>query len=121
MLMSASTTVLTAPNRFVEASNGVTYAYRRLGPATEVPLVLLQHFRGNLDNWDPALVDDLAREREVILFDNTGISMSSGTTPRTLDQMARDAIAFVSALELTQGDLLGYSIGGFVAQEVDIV
>jgi pimeloyl-ACP methyl ester carboxylesterase len=121
MFMSASTTLLTAPNRFVEASNGVTYAYRRLGPATEVPLLLLQHFHGNLDNWDPALVDDLAREREVILFDNTGISMSSGTTPRTLDQMARDAIAFVSALELTQGDLLGYSIGGFVAQEVDIV
>jgi pimeloyl-ACP methyl ester carboxylesterase len=57
----------------------------------------------------------------VILFDNTGISMLSGTTPRTLDQMARDAIAFVSALELTQVDLLGYSIGGFVAQEVDIV
>ena len=119
--MSANTTVLTAPNRFVEASNGVTYAYRRLGPATEVPLVMLMHFRGALDNWDPALIDDLAREREVIPFDNTGIGMSSGTTPRTIDQIARDAIAFVSALDLTQVDLLGYSIGGFVAQEVDIV
>ncbi len=99
--MSASTTVLTAPNRFVEASNGVTYACRWPGRATEVPLILPQHFRGNLDNWDPALIDDLALEREVIHFDNSGIGMSSGTTARTIDQMARDAIAFVSARELT--------------------
>jgi pimeloyl-ACP methyl ester carboxylesterase len=119
--MSTNATALTAPNRFVEATNGVTYAYRRLGPPTGVPLILLQHFRGNLDNWDPALVDNLAREREVIAFDNTGVGLSTGTTPSTVGQMARDAISFVSALALSQVDLLGYSIGGFVAQEVALI
>ncbi|MDB5057072.1 MAG: alpha/beta hydrolase [Chloroflexi bacterium] len=119
--MPDNVTFLNAPNRFVEAANGVNYAYRRIGPPTGVPLVLLQHFRGNLDNWDPALIDDLAREREVIAFDNTGIGLSSGTTPSTIAQMATDAIAFVSALALTQVDLLGFSIGGFVAQEMVLI
>jgi pimeloyl-ACP methyl ester carboxylesterase len=113
----------TAPNRTVEAANGVTYAYRRLGDgrAGTPPLVLLQHFRGNLDNWDPALVDALAATREVILFDNTGVGGSTGPTPRTVTAMARDALQFLEALELREVDLLGFSLGGFVAQELVLI
>jgi pimeloyl-ACP methyl ester carboxylesterase len=107
---------LVAPNRVVSAANGVDYAYREVGEGTP-PLVLLQHFRGNLDNWDPALVDALARDRRVVTFDNAGVGGSTGTTPSTISQMARDAIAFLDALELGAVDLLGFSIGGFVAQE----
>jgi pimeloyl-ACP methyl ester carboxylesterase len=83
--------------------------------------VLLQHFRGNLDNWDPALIDALARGRRVITFDNRGVAASSGTTPSTIAQMALDAIDFIDALDVGQVDLLGFSIGSFVAQEIALV
>ena len=83
-----------------------------------MPLVLLQHFRGNLDNWDPALVDALAAARRVVTFDNAGVGGSTGTTPDTIEQMARDAIAFLAAMEFGQVDLLGFSIGSFVAQQI---
>ena len=104
-------TQLTAPNQTVEASNGVSYAYRRLGEpsASAPPLVWLQHFRGTLDNWDPALVDALTRTREVILFDNAGVGGSTGTAPRTVTAMAYDALAFIDALELREIDLLGFT------------
>jgi len=105
-----------ASTQRVTAGNGIEYAYRDLGES-EVPLVLLQHFRGNLDNWDPALVDELAAERRVITFDNVGVGATTGTTPSTIEAMAHDAIAFLEALELQQVDLLGFSIGSFVAQE----
>ena len=104
-------------NKLVGARNGVDYAYRDTGPDT-VPLVLLQHFRGNLDNWDPALIDALASTRRVVTFDNAGVGGSSGTTPGTIGQMARDAIAFLAAMGLDQADLLGFSIGSFIAQEI---
>jgi pimeloyl-ACP methyl ester carboxylesterase len=104
----------------IAAENGIEYAYRDFGES-EVPLVLLQHFRGNLDNWDPALVDALAAGRRVITFDNTGVAASSGTTPSTIETMAHDAIAFVDALGLEQIDLLGFSIGSFVAQEMALI
>ena len=108
------------PNAVVTAANGIDYAYRDCGAADSnaVPLVLLQHFRGNLDNWDPALVDALASGRRVITFDNAGVGGSSGTTPNTVEQMAHDAIAFLDAVGLSQIDLLGFSIGSFVAQQV---
>jgi pimeloyl-ACP methyl ester carboxylesterase len=108
------------PNKRVRAANGIDYAYRDTAPGTSgsVPLVLLQHFRGNLDNWDPALVDALASTRRVITFDNTGVGGSTGTTPNTVEQMAYDAIAFIDAMELGQVDLLGFSIGSFVAQQI---
>ena len=106
------------PNKVVKAANGVSYAYRDTGGEGEVPLVLLQHFRGNLDNWDPALVDALAATRRAITFDNAGVGGSSGTTPDTIEQMARDAIAFLTAMDLGQADLLGFSIGSFVAQQI---
>src|SRR4030088_3126789 len=97
-------------NKVVNAPNGIDYAYREVGEGT-VPLVLLQHFRGNLDSWDPALIDALAASRRVITFDNTGVGGSTGTTPDTIEQMARDAIAFAAGLDLGQADLLGFSIG----------
>ena len=107
------------PNRVVGGANGIDYAYRDTGGHDgAVPLVLFQHFRGNLDSWDPALVDALARFRRVITFDNTGVGGSSGTTPDTIEQMARDAIAFITALGPAEADLLGFSIGSFVAQEI---
>jgi pimeloyl-ACP methyl ester carboxylesterase len=107
------------PNKLVRAANGVDYAYRDTGPeASGVPLVLFQHFRGNLDNWDPALIDALATDRRVITFDNAGVGGSTGTTPDSVEQMARDAIAFMAAMELGQVDLLGFSIGSFIAQQV---
>jgi pimeloyl-ACP methyl ester carboxylesterase len=106
-------------NGKVEAANGVTYAYRDTGGGeAATPLVLLQHFRGNLDNWDPALINALASSRRVVTFDNAGVGSSTGTTADTIQQMARDAIAFMSALELSQIDLLGFSIGSFVAQQI---
>jgi pimeloyl-ACP methyl ester carboxylesterase len=108
------------PNKLVGAANGIDYAYRdtRPGASGGVPLVLFQHFRGNLDNWDPALIDALASARRVITFDNAGVGGSTGTTPNTVEQMAHDAIAFIAAMEFGQVDLLGFSIGSFVAQQV---
>jgi pimeloyl-ACP methyl ester carboxylesterase len=107
------------PNQLISAPNGVDYAYRDTGGGEGgAPLVLLQHFRGNLDSWDPALIDALASARRVVTFDNAGVGGSTGTTPDTVAQMARDAIAFLAALDLGQVDLLGFSIGSFVAQEI---
>jgi pimeloyl-ACP methyl ester carboxylesterase len=108
------------PNKLVSAVNGIDYAYRDAGDGP-VPLVLLQHFRGNLDNWDPALVDALASTRRVVAFDNAGVGGSAGTTPYVIEQMAYDAIAFLTALELRQADILGFSIGSFVAQEIALI
>ena len=105
------------PNKLVSAAKGVDYAYRDTGEG-EVPLVLLNHFRGNLDNWDPALIDALASARRVITFDNAGVGGSTGATPNTIEQMARDAIAFIAAMDFGQVDLLGFSIGSFVAQQI---
>ena len=96
--------------------DGVDYAWRSVGDGE--PLVLLQHFRGNLDNWDPALVDELAQQRRVITFDNTGVGATGGRTPNTVAAMADDAIGFIDALGLARVDLLGFSLGSFVAQEI---
>jgi pimeloyl-ACP methyl ester carboxylesterase len=109
-----------ASTQRVTAENAIEYAYRDLGEG-EVPLVLLQHFRGNLDNWDPALVDALAAERRVVAFDNVGVAATSGRTPSTVEAMAHDAIAFGDAMGLQRIDLLGFSIGSFVAQEVALI
>ena len=116
-------TELTAPNRTLEAANGIAYAYRRFGNAARgvPPLLCLQHFRGNLDNWDPALVDRLARDREVILLDNRGVGASTGAVPDNVEDMARDVLSFVDTLGLRQVDLLGFSLGGYIAQELALV
>jgi pimeloyl-ACP methyl ester carboxylesterase len=104
-------------NQRIPAENGVEYAYREMGEGS-VPLVLLQHFRGNLDNWDPALIDALATSRHVVTFDNVGVGGTTGTTPSTVEEMARGATAFVSAMGYNRVDVLGFSIGSFVAQEI---
>ena len=113
-------TYLEAPNKRVSAANGIDYAYRELGDGP-VPLVLFQHFRGNLDYWDPALIDALASTRRVVTFDNAGVGGSTGTTPSTAEEMAHDAIAFLAAMEFNVVDVLGFSIGSFVAQEIALI
>jgi pimeloyl-ACP methyl ester carboxylesterase len=107
----------TAPTQFVE-NGGIRFAYRRFGKSGGVPLVLFQHFTGNMDNWDPAVTEGLARDREVILFNNAGISTTNGETPVSVAGMARDAAAFIDALGLKTCDLLGFSLGGMVAQQL---
>ena len=107
----------TVPTQFVEA-NGIRFAYRRFGATSGVPLVFFQHFMGNLDDHDPALTDAFAADRVVILFNNAGIASSTGTTPDTIEQTARDAEAFIDALRLDTFDLLAHSMGGLVAQQV---
>lgn len=109
----------TAPTRFVEA-NGIRFAWRRFGKPGAVPLVMNIHFTGTMDHWDPAVTDGLARHREVILFDNAGIAASSGTVPESIEAMAANAGAFVEALDLKQVDVLGFSMGGCVAQALAI-
>jgi pimeloyl-ACP methyl ester carboxylesterase len=110
----------TAPNRTIAGDDGTTFTYRDVGSG-EVPLVLLQHFRGNLDHWDPALIDALASERRVVAFDNCGVGASSGTTPNTVEEMARGALSYLEAMELDKVDVLGFSIGSFVAQEMALI
>jgi pimeloyl-ACP methyl ester carboxylesterase len=112
-------TAITVPTQFVEA-NGIRFAYRRWGKPGGIPLVFNQHFAGNLDNWDPAVLDGLTPEREVILFNNAGIASTTGEVPSTFAGMARNAEAFIDALGLKQIDLLGFSIGGMVAQQIVI-
>jgi len=105
----------TAPTQFVEA-NGIRFAYRRFGKPGGVPLVFMQHFRGGMDHWDPAVTDGFAEHRPVILFDNAGVAASTGETPDTINAMADHAADFIGALGLAQVDLLGFSIGGYIAQ-----
>jgi pimeloyl-ACP methyl ester carboxylesterase len=109
----------TAPTQFVEA-NGIRFAYRRFGKTGAVPLVFNMHLNGTMDHWDPAVTDGIAQEREVILFNNAGVSSSSGDVPTTIQAMAANAIVFIKALGLTKVDVLGFSIGGFVAQEITL-
>src|SRR6266850_7106130 len=134
----------TAPTQFVEA-NGIRFAYRRFGKAPDfdpnlfldgidpqyqaelnasiggVPLVFNQHYTGTMDYWDPAVTDGLARDREVILFNNAGVSSSSGEVSTTFEQMGANAVAFSRALGLKRADMLGFSIGGMVAQEIALL
>ena len=117
--MPATDSYVTAENRTVEAASGVRFAYRDVGSG-EVPLVLLQHFRGNLDSWDPALVDALSQHRRVVTFDYPGVGASTGQTPHTIAETARATIELLDALEIGQSDVLGFSIGSFVAQEITL-
>ncbi|MFJ8358068.1 alpha/beta fold hydrolase [Streptomyces sp. NPDC093984] len=110
-----------APNQVIEAANGVRYAYRRCGPSGASPLVLLPHFRGTLDSWDPELVDAFAVERDVIAFDNAGVGLTTGRTCRTVLELTADTLAFLDALNVRQLDVLGYSMGGFTAQELALL
>ena len=105
------------PNLSVAGRDGGVYAYRDTEGAG-TPLLLLQHFRGNLDNWDPPLIDALSKGRRVVTFDNVGVGATTGITPSTIAEMASGALTFIDALGLDRVDLLGFSIGSFVAQEI---
>ncbi len=107
----------TAQTQFIEA-NGIKFAYRRFGRTGGVPLVLNMHFTGTMDHWDPLVTDGLAQNREVILFNNAGISSTSGEVPTTIEGMAAHAVAFIKAIGLTKVDVLGFSLGGLIAQEI---
>ncbi|MEU0435954.1 alpha/beta hydrolase [Streptomyces sp. NPDC006290] len=105
------------PNRSVSV-RGVTFVYRQLGPDDGVPLILLNHLSAVLDNWDPRVVDGLAAQRPVITFDNRGVGTSGGSTPDTIEAMARDTVLFIRALGYDKVDLLGLSMGGFIGQVI---
>ncbi|MFC9927577.1 alpha/beta fold hydrolase [Streptomyces sp. NPDC127190] len=114
----APSTYKDAPTRSVSV-RGVDFVYRQLGSEGDgVPLILLHHLTAVLDNWDPRVVDGLAARRQVIAFDNRGVGASGGSTPDTIEAMARDAVLFIRALGFEQVDLLGLSMGGFIAQVI---
>jgi pimeloyl-ACP methyl ester carboxylesterase len=106
-----------APTRTITAG-GVTFAYRELGPTSGIPVVFLTHLAAVLDNWDPRVVDGIAAKHRVITFDNRGVGASTGSTPRTIQAMATDAITFIRALGFEHVDLLGFSMGGMIAQVI---
>ena len=106
-----------APTQFVQTKDA-SYAYRRFGGGRGLPLLCLQHFMGTLDNWDPAVTDPLAAGREVILFENAGVGRSNGSVPRMISGMAAHALAFLDGLGITTCDVLGFSLGGMVAQQM---
>ena len=112
-------TAATAPTLYIDVE-GVRYAYRRFGRPKGLPLLCLQHFTGTLDNWDPAIVDALAADREIILFENAGVGASGGDVPDSIEGMAAHALRFVDALKLEKLHILGYSLGGFLAQNIAI-
>ena len=108
---------ITAPTQFVDVDSQ-RYAYRRFGDGPGLPLLCLQHFTGTLDNWDPAVTDPIAANREVILFDNAGVGRSSGAVPNSIARMTDHVVAFLGALGITRCDVLGYSLGGMIAQQM---
>lgn len=112
-------TAATVPTQFVDV-NGIPFAYRRFGNKAGLPLVHLQHFTGTMENWDPKVLNALAQDREIIIFDNRGVAATGGETPDTIGAIAKDAAAFIDALGLEKIDLLGFSMGGMVAQQVTL-
>jgi pimeloyl-ACP methyl ester carboxylesterase len=112
-----NTTWQNAPTQIINAG-GVEFAYRQLGPSTGVPVVFLTHLAAVLDNWDPRVVDGIAAKHRVITFDNQGVGASTGATPRTIEEMAMDAVSFIRALGFDQVDLFGLSMGGMIAQVI---
>ena len=116
--MQESETYIHASNKSIRAANGITYAYRELGKKTGIPIVFFTHLSANLDNWDPRIIDGIAKEHWVITFDNKGVGLSSGQVPGTIKEMAEDAIAFIKALGFRKIDILSLSMGGMIAQEL---
>jgi pimeloyl-ACP methyl ester carboxylesterase len=116
---SAVFTHETAPTRYIDVK-GNKLAYRSFGKQSGTPIVFLQHFTGTMDNWDPAVTNGLARNHPVILFNNNGVSTSGGVTPDSVSEMAKDTVDFIHALGYSQVDLLGFSLGGFIAQDIAV-
>jgi pimeloyl-ACP methyl ester carboxylesterase len=113
----STATALTVPTRFVEVA-GIRFAYRRWGKTGGIPLVFLNYFSGNLDDWDPLVTDGFAADHDVILFDNAGVASSGGETPETVSEMTRDALAFCDALRLKKINPVGFSLGGMITQQL---
>src|SRR5258706_2481833 len=111
-------------NAYVEAVtktvdvNGTSFVYRETGEKNGIPIVLLHHLTAVLDDWDPRTIDSLAQKHRVIAFNNRGVGGSKGTTPDTVDDIATDSVAFIRALWPSKTDLLGFSLGGFIAQVI---
>jgi pimeloyl-ACP methyl ester carboxylesterase len=112
-----STTFENAATQSVDV-NGTSFVYRKIGKKAGVPVVLLHHLTAVLEDWDPRVVDGLAAKHHVVVFDNRGVGGSGGATPQTVEEMARDAVAFIGALGFNKVDLLGFSLGGFVSQAI---
>jgi pimeloyl-ACP methyl ester carboxylesterase len=109
-----------AATHYIEV-DGIQYAYRSLGAQSELPVVCLQHFTGSLDNWDPIIINGLAKERQVVIIDNRGVGNSGGMTPDNVQDMASDITKVITALRIRKCDLLGYSLGGFIAQTLVVM
>ena len=116
--MRESETYIHAPNKSIRTANGITYVYRELGEKIGIPIVFFTHLSANLDNWDSRIIDGIAKQHWVITFDNTGVGLSSGQVPGTIKEMAEDAIDFIKALGFKQIDILSFSMGGMIAQEL---
>ena len=116
--MRESETYIHAPNKSIRTANGITYVYRELGEKIGIPIVFFTHLSANLDNWDPRIIDGIAKQHWVITFDNTGVGLSSGQVPGTIKEMAEDAIDLIKALGFKQIDILSFSMGGMIAQEL---
>ena len=116
--MRESETYIHAPNKSIRTAIGITYVYRELGEKIGIPIVFFTHLSANLDNWDPRIIDGIAKQHWVITFDNTGVGLSSGQVPGTIKEMAEDAIDFIKALGFKQIDILSFSMGGMIAQEL---
>lgn len=116
--MRESETYIHAPNKSIRTANGITYVYRELGEKIGIPIVFFTHLSANLDNWDPRIIDGIAKQHWVITFDNTGVGLSSGQVPGTIKEMAEDAIDFIKALGFKQIDILSFSMGGMIAREL---
>lgn len=116
--MRESETYIHAPNKSIRTANGITYVYRELGEKIGIPIVFFTHLSANLDNWDPRIIDGIAKQHWVITFDNTGVGLSSGQVPGTIKEMAEDAIDFIKALGFKQIDILSFSMGGMITQEL---
>jgi len=114
----SNTTYATVPTQHITAANGITFAYRRLGERQEVPIIYFNHLTANLDNCDPRIMDGLAAQHEIIAFDYRGVGATSGNDAKTIQDMARDALAFIKALGFAKVDILSFSMGGFIAQEL---
>ncbi|HRH39751.1 MAG TPA: alpha/beta hydrolase [Flavobacteriales bacterium] len=114
----SNTTYATVPTQYITAANGITFAYRRLGERQEVPIIYFNHLTANLDNCDPRIMDGMAAHHEIISFDYRGVGSTSGRDSKSIQDMARDVVAFIKALGFSKVDILSFSMGGFIAQEL---
>lgn len=112
------TAYVTAPTQFITAANGIKFAFRRIGTRQEVPIIYFNHLTANLDNCDPRIMDGLAAQHEIISFDYRGVGSTSGADAKSIQDMAKDCLAFINALGYTRVDILSFSMGGFIAQEL---